>query len=263
MKIRNAWRKVNALLQSKKIITAPLSAIEGDNAVIFLDDKDHDEVSIKITIPLEEMCLSRNERNILRRMVGVEIDFIIESANKKDGTAIGSRKKAMEIKKELYFNKHKEGDIILARITGIGTSSVRAEACGVETIVPINEVDWGYINNLRECVSVGEKKEAKIIAIDHEAGTIQLSFKQAKKNPFFDAPKRFTPYSEHEGVIRNVRDGGVFVELAKGINTRCNFPKWDNFDPTPGDKVVVRIKKVDMEKQRITCNLIRINKKAN
>lgn len=265
MKILQSLMGIYGSVQSKRLITRKIDGIENSNAIIFMEDED--EGLFKVIIPVEEMNIDKLEdkdsNKILRGMIGAEIDLLVKKIeDDENGNKIiyASRKEAMELRKRLEFSKHKVGEQILVRIISIGRNSVRAEAYGVETSIPIKEVEWGYISDIRKVVNVGDNVPAIITNIDKD--TIELSLKQVKKDPFENIELRFKKGSQCRGVINNIYENGIFVDLTRGISTRCNFPNWSHFTANPGDVVLIRIKKVDKQKRRINSSLMRIVKKA-
>lgn len=229
---------------------------------------------IKVWIPSSEMGISKEkletinehtgktlERTILRSMVGAEIDFIVEGIDSQKAFAIGSRTKAMKKRKALEFHKLKEGDNILARVVAVGRSIVVTEVYGTECIVPKEEVDYGYINDLNEYVQVGDNKPAKIKSIDYEKEEVSISFKDAKHDPYENIDDRYEEGGEYFSTISGIKEFGIFVELEQGINALCPHPNWVNYIPDKGDNVLVKIKKIDKDKRKINASLIRLIRK--
>lgn len=267
--------------RTKKILTGKLSAIEGiideetrtlkDYGVVFYG-------GLKVIISADDMNLfSLHEetvedenkestrslkfdprRSVLRGLVGSEIDFIVKSIDQEKGIATASRKEAMELRKALEYSKHKQGDRVLARILGVGRSHAVAEIYGQYTTIPIKEIAWGRIYDIRDYVSVGDKKEVIITEISEDK--IEVSMRLAQKEPYQDLildKGYYKRYGEYEGTIRAIKDYGIFVELAPGITVLCNYPNWLGFTPELGKKVSVQIKRFKNEKRYIDGQILR------
>ena len=43
------------------------------------------------------------------------------------------------------------------RVTGIGKNNCIVDCYGLESSVPINEIDYGYIDDISKCVQIGDK----------------------------------------------------------------------------------------------------------
>jgi small subunit ribosomal protein S1 len=265
--------------RTKRILTGVLDAIEairneetgevkdcgivfynGCKVIIHADDMNLSNViTPKKETAAETTGFPRDpRRNILRGLIGAEIDFVVIDIDKDKGTAIASRKDGMELRKIHEFYKHSKGEKILARIIGIGRSHVIAEAYGVQTTIPIEEVAPGRIYDIRDYVSVGDKVEAVITDITED--TISLSLKQAQKDPFqeFIVDKEFyKEFGEYSGTIKGITDFGIFVELQKGITALCNYPNWSGFKPQIANRVSIQIKKLKIQKKQINGLIIR------
>lgn len=259
--------------RTKKILTGKVTAIEAgkdkdgntvDYCIVFYNDV------AKVMISADEMNLYNYEKNtfenesgkdsrrsVLRGLIGAEIDFCVLSMD-DDGIAYASRKQGMKLRKALEFDKHNVGEKILARIIGIGRSSVIAEAYGVQTLIPIEEVAWGRIYVLKDFVKVGDKVEAVIT--EKSDDTISLSIKKAKKDPYeeYVIEKQFyKEKGEYAGKIRSIQEYGVFVELRPGITALCNYPNWSGFNPEKDKEIYIRIKKFEHEKKFIDGTIVR------
>lgn len=58
----------------------------------------------------------------------------------------------------------------------------------------------------------------------------------------------------------NIENFGIFIELQQGIVILCPPPNWANFNPNIGDTYLVRIKRIDREKERVSGTLVRLIK---
>lgn len=94
------WQNINSSKEKGKILTGKIIAIENEQmkeelitcAII-------DFNGIRVLIPATEISEdSKNDKKLLRNMMGAEIKFIIVEADRISEKAIGSRKKA------IYYN---------------------------------------------------------------------------------------------------------------------------------------------------------------
>jgi small subunit ribosomal protein S1 len=253
-----AWQDIYASRQSNKILTGTLSAIESQEdknfAVIFYD-------GVKVIIPFEEMGIENINKTIVRSMIGAEVDFIVRGIDTEKEIAIASRKFAMNLRKKYELPKHEEGDVILARIVAIGKNHAVAEVYGIETKVPKEEIGYGYIDRINDLLQVGDRVPAKITKLDIENSVVEISIKQTKPNPFEQIDSKYKRGGEYLGTITGSQPYGYFVNLEPGIDVLCPNPYWKT-KIEKGDKVTVRITRIDHKKQRITGVLKRLVRKA-
>ncbi|PJI10104.1 MULTISPECIES: S1 RNA-binding domain-containing protein [Clostridium] len=245
--------------QSRKILTGTLSAVETvdikdgqevDCGIVFYDE-------FKVFIPIKEMNISREDKRVIRSMIGCEIDFIVSNFNEEDKTAVASRKEAMELRKNLELKKHKVGDRISVRVTSVGRNNCRVDCYGIEYRVPINEIDYGYIDRVDKYVQVGDVVDAVIKELDVDKSHIVVSLKDAKKDPYLTFVKALNKGGEYLATVTGIKDYGIFLNIRKGVNCLCPFPNWSNFSPSIGERFVVRIKNINYEDKKINANLMR------
>ncbi|URZ05939.1 S1 RNA-binding domain-containing protein [Clostridium felsineum] len=250
---------VMASRQSKKILTGTLSAVEtfknGDGkeldcAVIFYD-------VFKVLIPLKHMSISREDKKVVRSMIGAEIDFIVKEIDEKNKIAAASRTEAMELRKSLELKKHKVGNKISVRVTSVGRDNCRVDCYGLECKVPIEEIDYGYIDKVDKYVHVGDIVQAVIKELEIEKNIVVVSIKEARPDPYEQLIKSLTKGGEYLGVVTGIQEYGVFFNIRKGVDCLCPFPNWTNFAPTIGEKYVVRIKNIDYKERKIDANIMR------
>lgn len=272
---------IYASRQSSKILTGELAAIEiikkRNNTedgqalieipcgVIFYGD-------FKVLVPAREMNINRKEQseiyNIMKTMIGASVDFIVVELDAEKNIAVGSRKKAMALRSKLELPKHNEGDKIPVRIVGIGRTTAYVEAYGMEVRIPKEEIDWGYIGDLRNVIQMGDIKTALIQEIDLEKGVLKLSIKRAADDPYFENIKKVSKNSCYEAVVTGVEPFGIFFELKhlKHVSALCPYPHWEGFNPGLGDICVIKLKRIlqseDPKLRRIDANLVRLIRKV-
>jgi small subunit ribosomal protein S1 len=67
-------------------------------------------------------------------------------------------------------------------------------------------------------VAVGDTVEAVVLDIDPRQNRISLGIKQLEPNPFASLKEKYPPGTVVKGVIRNIADFGIFVEIEDGID---------------------------------------------
>lgn len=274
-------REIMASRQSGRILTGTLSAVDtyqtNDNekvdcGVVFYGD-------YRILISLKSLNIKHNEnetdqeqillnlKKAARGMIGSEIDFIVTKIDKENKIAIGSRKLAMERRKNIELNRHKVGDKVKVRVISVGTDSCKVECCGIETKVPIKEIAWGYVNEISTYVQVGIKLDAIIKEIDAENNNIRVSIKDATKDHYEDYVKTINKGSIYAATVTGIAEYGIFLSIKERecLSVLCPLPKWSNFNPIEGQIYSIKIKAIDCEKKKISGNLMRLisNGKSN
>jgi small subunit ribosomal protein S1 len=112
-----------------------------------------------------------------------------------------------------------EGNIVKGRVVNIEDYGAFLEIQpGVEGLVHVSEITWANTPiNAKEFFKLGDEHEAKIVTLDKASRKMSLSIKQLSPDPWNDIETRFPENSRHTGLVKNITNYGVFVELASGI----------------------------------------------
>ena len=90
---------------------------------------------------------------------------------------------------------------------------------GIEGLVHVSEMSWTrQIKNPKQILKIGDEVKAVVLDIDVSQNRISLGMKQLEENPYEKVVETYPPGTVVEGVIRNIADFGVFVELEPGID---------------------------------------------
>ncbi len=115
-----------------------------------------------------------------------------------------------------------EGTKIKGRVVNVADYGAFIEIQpGVEGLVHVSEMSWSqHLRNPQEFLKVNDEVEAVILTIDREARKMSLGMKQLTENPWekADVQSKYAPGSKHKGLIRNMTNFGLFVELEEGID---------------------------------------------
>jgi len=140
---------------------------------------------------------------------------------------------------------------------------VKLEA-GIEGLVHISEMSWTKrVNHPSELVSIGDKIEVKILAVDAEGQQLSLGMKQTQKNPWDEVVQRYPEGSNVKGRVRNLTNYGAFIELEEGIDGLLHVSdmSWTRKISHPsemlekGQEVECRVLSVDQQRRRIALGL--------
>ncbi|MEP7377809.1 MAG: 30S ribosomal protein S1 [Chitinophagaceae bacterium] len=112
-----------------------------------------------------------------------------------------------------------EGNIVKGKVVNIEDYGAFLEIMpGVEGLVHVSEITWANTPiNAKEFFKLGDEHEAKIVTLDKGSRKMSLSIKQLSADPWNDIETRFAEGSRHTGLVKNITNYGVFVELAPGI----------------------------------------------
>lgn len=267
-----AWQNIYTSNQKGKVLKGIATAIETEKITVTENNKNiQKEIdslivnfkNIKVLIPAEEIRDKKVDKKILRSMIGAELRFVIYQVDKLTNKAVASRKKAMEQIRRIQLKKYSKGDKIFARIISVFPKFIDIECLGVDIRLKAEDLEYGYISNLGRLYQIGDKLKVVIKDIDYEKNTLKVSHKETKDDPYKIARINYVEGGEYLGIITGYSDNGVFVKLEQGIDTMATLPNWMEMPPSPGDKVVVRVKRIQSEKRKIYSSLLKVVRREN
>lgn len=272
-----AFQEIIESKKNERILIGNLSAVESyvengeeiNCGIIFYK-------GIKVYIPYNKLGLINEQelfdnpkevepkdiRKRIRDIVGSIVDFIVDDYDEYTQVAYASRDKALEYRRTHDLIRFKTGDVVSCRIVDTGKNHILAEAYGVHAIIPIDEVAWGRIFDIRDYYKKGDIASALITDINYNPDNsvkLKLSLKRTQVDPFKEFilnKKYYQTKGEYKGVIRQSTEYGIFVQLRKGINVLCNYPHWMTPPPKPGKEVCIRIKRI-RDDRKIDGNILR------
>ncbi|MEZ5013672.1 MAG: 30S ribosomal protein S1 [Chitinophagales bacterium] len=111
------------------------------------------------------------------------------------------------------------GSIVKGKIVNIEDYGAFLEIMpGVEGLIHVSEITWSNQPiNSKEFFTIGQEFEAKVVTLDREERKMSLSLKQMSEDPWKSAKDKYPIGSKHKGLVKNITNYGVFVELDENI----------------------------------------------
>jgi small subunit ribosomal protein S1 len=92
---------------------------------------------------------------------------------------------------------------------------------GVEGLIHVSEMSWSqHLRNPQDFMGVGDTMEAVVITLDREDRKMSLGIKQLTEDPWTkqDLLTKYAVGTQHKGIVRNLTNFGLFLELEEGID---------------------------------------------
>ena len=133
---------------------------------------------------------------------------------------------------------------------------------GVEGLIHVSEMSWSqHLRNPQEFLKVGDEVEAQVLTLDRNDRKMSLGIKQLSEDPW-TRPELRTKYAvstKHKGVVRNLTNFGLFLELEEGIDGLVHVSdlSWTKKIKHPsdfikvGDELEVVVLELDIENRRL------------
>ncbi len=205
--------------------------------------------------------------DLLKKLIGEEIQVRILDADRESEKLIVSEKAAQSEKERELINLLKVGDIVSGEVSGVVdfgafvkfTPPIREDGKKpsekLEGLVHISELAWQLIDDPREMIKTGDAVEAKIIGI--EETRISLSMKALKKDPWNEVLDKYKVGDVVSGKVDKINHFGAFVYLDKDIHGLAHVSEFQ--DVYPGKK----IEDVFKEGEVYTWNILSIEPKSH
>ncbi|MCX7017721.1 MAG: S1 RNA-binding domain-containing protein [bacterium] len=128
----------------------------------------------------------------------------------------------------------------------------------------IHITDFSYERGFKDptkFLNVGDEIEAVVLRIDHQSHRINLGIKQLEDDPFESFTRSHPVGSSATGMVKNIADFGVFVELAPHVEGMIHKTQWskqkvDSLDGAvkPGETVTAKVIKIEPDKKKISLS---------
>ena len=212
-------------------------------------------------IPITHLVENKQNKSIIRGMLGAEIDFIILEYDEVANIAIGSRIDAMKIRSQIELPKLRINDTVRVRIVGVGIKHIVVDLYGKEVIIKAEELKHTFIVNCKDIYKVGDYLKVRIKKIDIENNTFELSAKEFEENPFKNIRKYISVSGEYTGTVIAFpkNNSGVLVQLDNTeVTVLTRVPARFNSFPHYLEKVLIKVTEIKEEKKFIYGYLVRI-----
>lgn len=219
---------------------------------------------VRVFIPASQATATRGEplENLLKK----EVSFKIIEVNKGRRRAVGSIRAILKEERQKLADKFWETAEIGKKYTGTVKSLTSYGAFvdigGIDGMIHISELSWGRIKHPSEVVKVGDTVEVYIKDLDREKGKISLGYKKTEDNPWEILKRDYPEGTVTEATIVGMTDFGAFANILPGIDGLIHISQisTERIEKPQdvlkiGDKVTVKITKIDFDKKRISLSI--------
>jgi small subunit ribosomal protein S1 len=212
--------------------------------------------------PYSQMALHRI--GDAEQYTGQSFDFRIVEFREAGRNIIVSRRALLEEEREQQKERLKlslaVGQTVRGVITSIRDFGAFVDIGGLEGLIPISEISWGRVEDIRGVLTEGQEVEAAITKLDWEKERFTFSLRETLPDPWDNIRARYPEGSVHKRMVARLTTFGAFVTLEPGIDgllhisqlgggRRINHPREVVQE---GEEIEVRIDAIDEEKKRIS-----------
>ena len=165
---------------------------------------------------------------------------------------------------ELVGEKYPEGTIlegVIKNITEFGMFIGIED--GIDGLIHVSDISWTKkIRHPNELFKVGDTVQAKVLTVDQESEKFTLGIKQLTEDPWTNVPTAYPVGGLVKGIITNITDFGLFVEVEEGIEGLVHVSELSNKKvKTPaelykeGEEIQAKIIHVSAEDRRLGLSI--------
>ncbi len=226
------------------------------------------EQGIEGLVHISEMSWTRRI-NHPSELVNVDdmVDVVVLDINKEKHEISLGMKQTEVNPWELVAEKYPPGTIIDGLIRNLANYGAFVEIePGIDGLLHVSDISWTEkISHPNEKFKKGDPVKCVVLDIDREKQRVGLGLKQLSEDPWLHAiPDAYKPGMVVHGTATKITNFGVFVELEEGLEGLLHISELaDHKVESPqdvvkaGDKVDVKILRVDIEERKIGLSLKR------
>jgi small subunit ribosomal protein S1 len=221
--------------------------------------------SARAFCPYSQIALRRVENP--EALIGSRLTFQISEYAENGRNIIVSRRALLEAEQQqLKEEAHagiSEGMTVSGTVTSLQDYGAFVDIGGLEGLLPVSEIGWSRVKDVREVLSVGQQVNVVIKSIDREKERISLSIKDTLADPWDQVIARFPEGSFHSGTVARLDTFGAFVTISDGVDgllhisklgsgKRINHPREVVKE---GEQIEIKIESIDRANRRISLAL--------
>ena len=251
------WQEIEKELEVGDAIKVMVSNIEPYGVFVDLGN------DIEGFLHISEISWNKNIQNPEQFLKeGQEIDVEVIEINTQERRLRVSLKKLLDKPFDEFAKTHKEGDILKGVIATLTDFGAFVKLGNIDGLLHNEDAYWNK-ERCKDLMKVGEEVEVKIAKIDKEKERISLTRRGLIASPVQEFAKKYPLDSQVVGVIRDIKDFGVFIKINNEIDALIR-----NEDLTPlkkenlkvDDEVVGVISLIDADNNRIRVSVKRLEK---
>jgi len=136
---------------------------------------------------------------------------------------------------------------------------------GVEGLIHVSEMSWSqHLRNPQDFLKIGDEVEAVVLTLDRNERKMSLGLKQLTADPWTrqEVIDKYAIGTKHTGVVRNLTNFGLFLELEEGIDGLVHVSdlSWTKKIKHPsdfikvGDELEVMVLELDADNRRLSLS---------
>jgi small subunit ribosomal protein S1 len=221
--------------------------------------------SARAFCPFSQMSLRRVENP--ESFIGTHFSFRITDYGERGRNIVVSRRVLLEEEQKRLREEAQaalsEGMTVSGTVTSLRDFGAFVDIGGIEGLLPISEIGWSRVKDVRDVLSVGQQVQVMVKSIDREKERISLSLKDTLADPWEKVGEMYPEGSFHTGVVARLTAFGAFVTLSDGVDGLIHISKLGAGKRishprealAEGQTIEVKVESFDRENRRLSLAL--------
>jgi small subunit ribosomal protein S1 len=178
------------------------------------------EAGVEGLVHISEMSWTRKLRHPSQMVrAGDEVEVIVLGVDPDKKRISLGMKQIKPNPWDVVAEKYPEGTILegaIKNITEFGVFIGIEE--GIDGLIHVSDISWTKkIRHPSEVFKIGDIVQAKVLTVDKENEKFTLGIKQLSEDPWLKVPGKYPVGTVINGLVTNITDFGLFVEVEEGI----------------------------------------------
>ncbi len=192
---------------------------------------------------------------------------ILKMDLKRNNIVVSRRAVLEEMHKEVREERFLQlslGDVVDGKIKAITDYGAFVDLGGYDSLLHSSDITYKRIGHPSEALKIDQQVKVKIIKVDPEKNRVSVGMKQLEEDPWLNVKNKFSVNDKVTGVVTNVTDYGIFIEIENGVEGLCHkdMLTWSQkMNSKPGNlyarsqTVDCQILEIDHDKRRLSLGV--------
>ena len=192
---------------------------------------------------------------------------ILKMDLKRNNIVVSRRAVLEEMHKEVREERFLQlslGDIVEGKIKAITDYGAFVDLGGYDSLLHSSDITYKRIGHPSEVLKIDQQVKVKIIKVDPDKNRVSVGMKQLEEDPWLNVKNKFNVNDKVTGVVTNVTDYGIFIEIENGVEGLCHkdMLTWSQkMNSKPGNlyarsqTVDCQILEIDHDKRRLSLGV--------
>ncbi len=257
-KSKEIWAEIEKSFEADELVEGVITGkVKGGLSV---------EIGVTAFLPGSQID-TRVQRDVSHLMDIPQKFKILKMDLKRNNIVVSRRAVLEEMHKEVRqqrFSQLKLGDEVEGKIKALTDYGAFVDLGGYDSLLHSSDITYKRIGHPSEVLQIDQQVRVKIIKVDPEKNRVSVGMKQLEDDPWLQVKEKFNVDDKVKGVVTNVTDYGIFIEIENGVEGLCHkdmltFSPRQNSKPgnlyARSQAVECMILEIDHEKRRLSLGI--------